>query len=217
MESWLDSAKAVLLAWYPGQEGGQAIAEIISGKLSPSGHLPISIERKLEDNPTWGSYHYTSPNINGRKDPYKRVSYKEGIFLGYRGYDRSEVKPLFPFGFGLSYTSFKYSNLKVTPAAEGYLVEFDVTNTGVMDGAEVAQVYVGYNDKSVPHPVKELKGYDKAMIKKGATHHFAITLPYKNLAYYDIFSHNWADASKDVTIYVGSSAEEIHFTQIAKH
>lgn len=217
MESWLDSAKAVLLAWYPGQEGGQAIAEIISGKLSPSGHLPISIERKLEDNPTWGSYHYSSPKINVRKDPYKRVSYKEGIFLGYRGYDRSEVKPLFPFGFGLSYTSFKYSNLKVTPATEGYLVEFDVTNTGAMDGAEVAQVYVGYNDKSVPHPVKELKGYDKAMIKKGATHHFAITLPYKNLAYYDIFSHNWADASKDVTIYVGSSAEEIHFTQIVKH
>ena len=86
-----------------------------------------------------------------------------------------------------------------------------------MDGAEVAQVYVGYNDKSVPHPVKELKGYDKTVIKKGATHHFAITLPYKNLAYYDIFSHNWADASKDVTIYVGSSAEEIHFTQTVKH
>ena len=217
MESWLNSAKAVLLAWYPGQEGGQAIAEIISGKLSPSGHLPISIERKLEDNPTWGSYHYTAPNINGRKDPYKRVSYKEGVFLGYRGYDRSEVKPLFPFGYGLSYTSFKYNNLKVTPSAEGYLVEFDVTNTGAMDGAEVAQVYVGYNDKTVPHPVKELKGYDKATIKKGATHHFAITLPYKDLAYYDIFSHGWTDASKDVTIYVGSSSEEIHFTQIAKH
>lgn len=217
MESWLDSAKAVLLAWYPGQEGGQALAEIISGKLSPSGHLPISIERKLEDNPTWGSYHYTAPNINGRKDPYKRVSYKEGIFLGYRGYDRSEVKPLFPFGYGLSYTSFKYNNLKVTPSAEGYLVEFDVTNTGAMDGAEVAQVYVGYNDKTVPHPVKELKGYNKATIKKGATHHFAITLPYKDLAYYDIFSHGWTDASKDVTIYVGSSSEEIHFTQIAKH
>jgi beta-glucosidase len=214
--SWMDSAKAILLAWYPGQEGGQAIAEILTGKLSPSGRLPISIERKLEDNPTWGSY-YHNLDVEVRNNPYKRVNYKEGIFLGYRGYDRSEVKPLFPFGFGLSYTSFKYSNLKVTPAAEGYLVEFDVTNTGAMDGAEVAQVYVGYNDKSVPHPVKELKGYDKAMIKKGATHHFAITLPYKNLAYYDIFSHNWADASKDVTIYVGSSAEEIHFTQIVKH
>ena len=216
MESWLNSAKAVLLAWYPGQKGGQAIAEIISGKLSPSGHLPISIERRLEDNPTWGNY-YHNLDVDTRRSPYKRVNYKEGLFLGYRGYDRKEVKPLFPFGFGLSYTTFKYSNLKVTPSAEGYLVEFDVTNTGKMDGAEVAQVYVGYNDKTVPHPVKELKGYDKAVIKSGATKHFAITLPYKELAYYDIFSHNWADASKDVTIYVGSSSEEIHFTQQAKH
>ena len=216
MESWLNSAKAVLLAWYPGQKGGQAIAEIISGKLSPSGHLPISIERRLEDNPTYGSY-YHNLDVDTRKNPYKRVNYKEGLFLGYRGYDRKEVKPLFPFGFGLSYTTFKYSNLKVTPSANGYLVEFDVTNTGKMDGAEVAQVYVGYNDKTVPHPVKELKGYDKAVIKSGATKHFAITLPYKELAYYDIFSHNWADASKDVTIYVGSSSEEIHFTQQAKH
>ena len=216
MESWLNSAKAVLLAWYPGQKGGQAIAEIISGKLSPSGHLPISIERRLEDNPTYGSY-YHNLDVDTRKSPYKRVNYKEGVFIGYRGYDRKEVKPLFPFGFGLSYTTFKYSNLKVTPSAEGYLVEFDVTNTGKMDGAEVAQVYVGYNDKTVPHPVKELKGYDKATIKKGTTHHFSITLPYKELAYYDIFSHNWADASKDVTIYVGSSSEEIHFTQQAKH
>ena len=219
MESWMNSAKAILLAWYPGQQGGQAIAEIISGKLSPNGHLPISIERKLEDNPTWGNYYenYDVPTVKARRSPYKRITYKEGLFLGYRGYDRSEVKPLYPFGFGLSYTSFKYDNLKVTPSAEGYLVEFDVTNTGAMDGAEVAQVYVGYNDKTVPHPIKQLKGYDKAMIKKGATHHFAINLPYKELAYYDIFSHGWADASKDVVIYVGSSSEEIHFKQAAKH
>ncbi len=216
MESWLDSAKAVLLAWYPGQQGGQAIAEILSGKLSPSGHLPISIERKLEDNPTWGNY-YENSDVKTRRSPYKRVNYKEGVFVGYRGYDRKEVKPLFPFGYGLSYTTFEYKNFKVTPSAEGYLVEFDVTNTGKMDGAEVAQVYVGYNDKTVPHPVKELKGYDKAMIKRGATHHFAINLPYKELAYYDIFSHGWADASKDVVIYVGSSSEEIHFKQEAKH
>ena len=216
MESWMHSAKAILLAWYPGQKGGQAIAEIISGKLSPNGHLPISIERKLEDNPTWGSY-YANLDVDTRRSPYKRVNYKEGVFLGYRGYDRKDVKPLYPFGYGLSYTSFKYSNMKVTPSAEGYLVEFDVTNTGAMDGAEVAQVYVGYNDKSVPHPVKQLKGYDKAMIKKGATHHFAINLPYKDLAYYDIFSHGWADASKDVVIYVGSSSEEIYFKQTAKH
>lgn len=215
MESWINSAKAVLLAWYPGQKGGQAIAEIISGKLSPSGHLPISIERKLEDNPTYGNY-YHNLDVKVRANPYKRVNYKEGVFLGYRGYDRKEVKPLFPFGFGLSYTSFEYKNFKVSSSENGYLVEFDVTNVGAMDGAEVAQVYVGLNDKRVPHPIKELKGYDKKVIKRGATEHFAIELPYKNLSYYDIFSHNWADASKDVTIYVGSSSVDIHFTQIVK-
>lgn len=215
MESWLDHAKAVLLAWYPGQKGGQAIAEIISGKLSPSGHLPISIERKLEDNPTYGSY-YHNLDVKVRKDPYKRVNYKEGIFLGYRGYDRKEVKPLFPFGFGLSYTSFAYKNFKISTAESGYLVEFDVTNTGAMDGAEVAQIYVGLNDKCVPHPVKELKGYDKKVIKKGATEHFAIELPYKSLTYYDNFLHKMVDASKDVTIYVGSSSVDIHHTQIVK-
>ena len=214
MESWMNSAKAILMAWYPGQMGGQAVAEIISGKLSPSGHLPISIERKLEDNPTYGNY-YHNLERKVRKNPYKRVTYKEGVFLGYRGYDRKEVKPLFPFGFGLSYGEFKYDNFKVSAAADGYLVEFDVKNVGKMDAAEVAQVYVGYNDKSVPHPIKELKGFDKVTIKSGATYHFAINLPYKNLTYYDIISRNMVDASQDVTIYVGSSAEAIHFKQQA--
>ena len=212
MESWIDSTKAVLCAWYPGQEGGQAIAEIISGKLNPSGRLPISIERKLEDNPTWGSY-YHNLDVKVRSNPYKRVNYKEGLFLGYRGYDRKQVKPMFPFGYGLSYTTFKYDNLKVTNGANGYLVEFDVTNTGKVDGAEVAQVYVGYNNKSVILPVKQLKGYEKVNIAKGATHHFAIEIPYSNLSYYDIISHDFVDASKDVTIYVGSSAQDIHLTK----
>ncbi|MBQ9138580.1 MAG: glycoside hydrolase family 3 C-terminal domain-containing protein [Alistipes sp.] len=214
MASWMDSAKAILLAWYPGQEGGQAIAEIISGKISPSGRLPISIERKLEDNPTWGSY-YHNLDVKVRNNPYLRVNYKEGLFLGYRGYDRKEVKPLFPFGFGLTYTTFKYSNLNVTPTQNGYLVEFDVTNTGKVAAAEVAQVYVGYNDESVPHPVKQLKGYDKVTIAAGKTHHFAVELPASELTYYDIISHSMVDASKDVVIYVGSSAEEIHLQQTA--
>lgn len=210
--SWMDSAKAILLAWYPGQEGGQAIAEILTGKLSPSGRLPISIERKLEDNPTWGSY-YHNLDVVVRNNPYKRVNYKEGIFLGYRGYDRKEVKPLFPFGFGMSYTTFEYKNLKVSSCEKGYLVEFDVTNTGKMDAAEVAQVYIGYNDTTVPHPVKELKGYDKVTIKAGATHHFAISIPRSDLQYYDIVSRSMVDGSQDISIYVGASAEDIKLTK----
>ena len=210
--SWIDAAKAVLLAWYPGQKGGQAIAEIISGKISPSGRLPISIERKLEDNPTWDSYHYVSPNINGRKDPYKRVNYKEGVFLGYRGYDRKEVKPLFPFGYGLSYTTFEYSNLNVKDSADKIVVEFDVKNTGKCDAAEVAQVYVGYKDTTVPHPVKELKGYDKVLIKSGVTHHIVVEIPYSNLECYDIVTRKMVRAAKsldDVKIFVGASSADI--------
>ena len=215
MESWIESAKAVLLAWYPGQEGGQAIAEIISGKISPSGRLPISIERKLEDNPTYGSY-YHNLDVDTRKSPYLRVNYKEGVFLGYRGYDRKSVKPLFPFGYGLSYTKFDYSNLKVKDAADKIVVEFDVKNSGKCDAAEVAQVYIGYKDTTIPHPVKELKGYDKVVIKSGATHHFVVEIPYSQLECYDILTRKMVRAAKsldDVKIFVGASAEDIRLSR----
>ena len=213
--SWMESARAILLAWYPGQEGGQAIAEIISGKISPSGRLPISIERKIEDNPTNGSY-YHNLDVQVRNNPYKRVNYKEGIFLGYRGYDRKEVKPLFPFGYGMSYTTFDYSNLKVSDKGESVVVEFDVTNTGKVDAAEVAQVYVGYKDTTIPHPVKELKGYDKVTIKRGATHHFVVSIPYSNLECYDIATRRMVRAAQgieDLRIYVGASSADIRLTR----
>ena len=213
--SWMESARAILLAWYPGQEGGQAIAEIISGKISPSGRLPISIERKIEDNPTNGSY-YHNLDVQVRSNPYKRVNYKEGIFLGYRGYDRKEVKPLFPFGYGMSYTTFDYSNLKVSDKGESVVVEFDVTNTGKVDAAEVAQVYVGYKDTTIPHPVKELKGYDKVTIKRGATHHFVVSIPYSNLECYDIATRRMVRAAQgieDLRIYVGASSADIRLTR----
>ena len=138
------------------------------------------------------------------------------MFLGYRGYDRKEVKPLYPFGYGLTYTTFEYSNLNVTENGKAIRVEFDVKNTGKFDAAEVAQVYVGYNDTTVPHPVKQLKGYDKVTIKAGATHHFAIELPYSSLEYYDIISHKMVPAAKslnDVKIYVGASSADIKLTK----
>lgn len=102
---WYNAAKAILMAWYPGQEGGQAIAEILTGKISPSGKLPISIEKKWEDNPVHGSYY------ENLKAEIKRVDYSEGVFVGYRGYDRSGKEPFYPFGYGLSYTTFAYSNI----------------------------------------------------------------------------------------------------------
>ena len=159
------------MAWYPGQEGGQAIAEILTGKISPSGKLPISIEKKWEDNPVHDSYY------ENLKAEIKRVDYSEGVFVGYRGYDRSGKEPFYPFGYGLSYSTFAYSNLAVEKTGEHQVtVSFDIKNTGKMDASEIAQVYVHDVESSVPRPLKELKGYDKVFLKKGETQRLSIVL-----------------------------------------
>ena len=155
---WSENVEAVLMSWYSGQEGGRAVAEILSGKISPSGKLPISIEDKWEDNPVYGSYHDNTP-VRTQGQPYKRVEYREGIFTGYRGYDRSGVIPRYPFGYGLSYARFSYSGLEVCKtAADSVTVRFNVTNTSKTDAWETAQVYVKDCTCSVPRPEKELKG-----------------------------------------------------------
>src|SRR5207248_2469588 len=135
MTSWLDRVPVVIETWYPGQEGGTALAEILNGEVNPSGRLPVSFERRWEDNPVHDSY-YPQAGTN-------RVVYKEGVFVGYRGYEHNNVKPLFPFGFGLSYTTFGYSNLAVAAGDTAtFNVTFDVSNTGAREGSEIAQVYV---------------------------------------------------------------------------
>jgi beta-glucosidase len=155
MRGWGEKASAILMAWYPGQEGGTAVAEILTGKVSPSGKLPISMEAAPEDNPCFATYFDSTSKQS-------RTSYSEGIFTGYRGYDRTGVKPLYPFGYGLSYSSFRYADLAVEILPDGTVeVCFDVTNTGQRDAAECAQVYVRDVECSVPRPLKELKGFDK--------------------------------------------------------
>lgn len=184
--AWHDAAKAILLAWYPGQEGGQAIAEILTGKISPSGKLPISIERKWEDNPVYNSYY------ENLKAEIKRVDYSEGVFVGYRGYDRSGKEPFYPFGYGLSYSTFDYSNLTVEKTGEYEVtVSFDVKNTGRMDASEVAQVYVRDVESSVPRPLKDLKGYEKVFLKKGETKRVTIVLDKDAFSYYDMNRHQF--------------------------
>ena len=163
-----DRARAILMAWYPGQEGGRAVAEILTGAVSPSGKLPISIERRAEDNPCYGSYYENVDRSHRKGAPQPRVNYDEGIFVGYRGYDRTATEPLYAFGYGLSYTTFAYSGLKVVRQDDGSCrVSFDVRNTGRRDGAEVAQLYVSDLAASVPRPVRELKGYEKVFLKRG--------------------------------------------------
>ena len=143
-------------------EGGQAIAEVLFGEVNPSGKLPVSFERAPEDNPTSASYH--SPDK-------KSVFYSEGVFMGYRGFDKSGIRPRYAFGHGLSYTTFDFSDLKLTKSelrqGEGVSVSFTVKNTGDRAGATVGQVYVHDPESSEPRPVKELKGFTKVMLKPG--------------------------------------------------
>jgi beta-glucosidase len=209
MNSWQDRVPAVLQAWYPGEAGGTALAEILFGDVNPSGHLPASFERRWEDNPVHDSY-YPKPGTT-------KVPYKEGVFVGYRGYERSGKKPLFPFGYGLSYTTFSYSNLSiqngVTKSGSNSFwfaqVSFDVTNTGQRDGAEVAQVYVSGPHSSVERPAKELKGFTKIQLKPGEKRTVTLMLDKRALSYYDVASKQWRADPGIYEVMVGSSSADI--------
>lgn len=201
---FLDRIPALIQAWYPGQEGGTALAEILFGDVNPSGRLPVSIERRWEDNPAHDSYY---PAAGTRS-----VRYANGIFTGYRGYEHNGVHPLFPFGFGLSYTTFKYGNLAVVPSVSGttlFEVSFDVTNTGGVAGADVAQVYVGDEHATVARPVKELKGFGKVSLQPGETRRVTVPLDARSFSYYDVNAKQWHAEAGVFELYVGRSSAQI--------
>jgi beta-glucosidase len=209
MTRWIDQVPALLHAWYPGQEGGTALAQILFGDYSPSGKLPASFERRWEDNPTFNSYY--------PKSGEKRVTYSEGIFLGYRHYDRSTVKPRFPFGFGLSYTTFEYSDLQISPAAGNasapVTVTFNLKNTGSRKGAEIAELYAGDPHAAVPRPVKELKGFAKVELQPGQIKRVTISLDQRAFSYYDVSKSAWTAVPGDFSILVGSSSAHIELQE----
>ena len=208
MNAWLGHVPALFESWYAGQAQGTALAQLLFGDYSPSGKLPVTFERNWEDNPAHDNYY--------PKAGQKQTEYKEGVFIGYRHFDKSTVKPQFPFGFGLSYTTFTYQNLSIKPAgvasAQAFTVSFDVTNTGHRAGAEVAEVYVGEPHASVPRPAKELKGFAKVQLNAGETRHVSLTLDRRAFAFYDVKKHDWAVDATDFNIYVGSSSAQIHLT-----
>jgi beta-glucosidase len=191
--------------WYGGSEGGRALEEALFGRVDPSGKLPISWERHKKDNPCFKNY-YEEPGT-------RNVTYAEGIFLGYRYYDRSKVKPLFPFGFGLSYTTFAFSDLRVAPKeaspAGPITVSFNIRNTGERAGAEVAQVYVGDPSATAPRPVKELKGFERVFLKPGETKQVSLTLNRRSLAYWDVKSQTWKVDPGRFVVYAGDSSENV--------
>jgi beta-glucosidase len=203
-ESWVDGVPAYLQLWYPGEAGGTALAEVLFGDVNPSGHLPATFEKKAEDNPTYNNYYPEGDSI--------QVAYKEGIFVGYRGYEHNHVTPRFPFGYGLSYTTFKFANLAVAPdgsASGTFNVSFDVTNTGDKAGATVAQVYVADPQGNVPEPPKQLKGFSRVTLKPGETQHVTVTLDPRAFAYYDVAGKKWRIAPGDYGVLVGDSSADI--------
>jgi beta-glucosidase len=205
MNPWIDQTKGIIHAWYPGQEGAIALAEIIFGITNPSGKLPVSFETKLEDNPTFKSYWDVDKDL--------KVEFTEGIFVGYRHYDKSTVKPRFPFGYGLSYTTFEYGNLKVQSdkikSGKSLKFSIDITNTGKVDGAEAAQVYVSDLESSLPRPIKELKAFDKVFLKKGETKTVEFTLDKDAFSFYNSAKHDWVIEKGAFKILIGSSSVDI--------
>ena len=200
---WVDEVKAILLAYYPGMENGNAIVNVLTGHVNPSGKLPITLPKKLEDSPAFN---------NASHAGNRKVYYGEGIFLGYRYFDQRNIEPLFPFGHGLSYTNFEYSNLQVPKQVEnGSEVEISVTikNTGKVAGKEVVQVYVADPISSVPRPPKELKRYAKVELTPGEQKTLKFQLDQRSLSFYDPVKKGWIAEKGRFDILVGSSSKDI--------
>jgi beta-glucosidase len=205
INQWLPQTKALLHAWYPGQEGNIAVAEILFGKTNPSGKLPVSFEKRWEDNATYKSYY--------DDDGDKHVKFSEGIFLGYRHFDKDNIEPQFPFGFGLSYTTFEYSSLRtykdqfrITDPVE---IMLTVKNTGKVDGAEVVELYVNDPVASLPRPPKELKAFSKVQLKAGESKDIKFTLNENAFHFYNPEKKRWDVEPGEFNILIGSSSRDI--------
>ncbi len=204
-EGWIDQVPALLDLWYPGQEGGTALADILFGDANPSGRLPISWERRLSDNPS-AAFYYTAPGTN-------HITYGDDIFVGYRGYEHSRVQPLFPFGYGLSYTTFAYNNLTVRPALDphnlGYDLSFDVTNTGSRAGADVAQLYVAEMRPEAPRPPQELKNFERVQLAPHETKRVTLHLDARAFAWFDASAKAWRVDAGAFALRIGRSSQDI--------
>ncbi len=206
MGEWLKDANAVVQYWYSGSEGGTALAEVLFGMVNPSGKLPTTFPKTLEDTPAYRFGEYPGD---------ENVTYKEGIFVGYRYYDTYGIEPEFCFGHGLSYTTFEYRNLKTKVNREGdgrglsAEISISVTNTGDMAGSEIVQLYVSIPESSVERPTKELKGFKKIHLQPGQSEIVAFSLDTKDFSYYSTKDSCWVYEDKPFNIYIGSSSRDI--------
>jgi beta-glucosidase len=204
MNPWLEQVPAVLCAWYPGMEGGHAVAAVLFGDINPSGRLPCSFPRRLSD----AAAHHAGdarayPGVDGT------VHYLEGLLIGYRWHDTRNIAPLFPFGHGLSYTKFMLSDLRLVEAGGVVTIGCDVQNTGRCRGAEVVQVYIEPLSPPVPRPVRELKGFAKIHLARSEKRTVEIQLPPRAFAFYDPDRGGWVQAAGDYVIHVGNSSRNL--------
>jgi len=203
-DAWLSRVPALLYAWYPGLEGGNALARTLFGDVSPSGKLPCTFPKKLMDSPAHALNAY--PGTNGVE------TYTEGLLVGYRWFDSKNIEPLFPFGYGLSYTKFKYSHLKLIAKNDStnlVTVKFDVANAGGRAGAEVAEIYVQPVNPGIFRPLKELKGFKKVFLQPGEKQTVSVTLEPNAFAHYDVDKKGWVADKGGYKILVGASSRDI--------
>ena len=194
---WVDRVPGIVEAWFLGGEGGHAIADVLLGHANPSGKLPMTFPKRLEDSPTYAFY---PGGLN--------VEYGEGLFVGYRGYDHRDVEPLFPFGHGLSYTSFAFERLQVESSGTEWKVTVDVANTGQRAGAEVAQIYLGF-PSNIDEPPRQLKRFAKILLQPGERRTLTFLLGRQDLSYWDRGRRDWAMASGDYSVWVGGSSRDL--------
>ena len=208
---WADKVGAIVQGWYGGTETGNALADVLTGKVNPSGRLPFSVPFCYEDGPIKTERQY--PGIKEPGDQYWQTHYDEGVYVGYRWYDTKEIPVQFPFGHGLSYTTFEYSNAKAAKpsmTASGTLkVSVDVANTGDYDGAEVVQLYVADPEASIDRPAKELKGFEKVFLKAGQKKTVTFEIDAEDLSYFDADKHEWVAEPGEFQALFARSAGDI--------
>jgi len=199
---WVSGVPALIDAFYPGQAGGTALAEILLGKTNPSGKLPFTWEKRWEDCPAYGNYPTAqSPASN---------TYKEGVFAGYRGFDAKGIDPLFPFGFGLSYTTFDFSNASAAVDAGGNIrVTTTVRNSGATPGAEVVQVYVEPPQAPIPRPIRELKAFTRVTLSPGQSQTVTLQIAKPDLAFWDPATKGWIVTPGAYTARIGDSSRNL--------
>jgi beta-glucosidase len=210
MDQWIDDVDAVIMCWYGGLEAGHAIANVLFGDVNPSGRLPVTFPKRIEDSPA----HSTGDPRNYPGDEEKHVFYDERIFVGYRWFDEKEIESLFPFGFGLSYTKFKIDSINLSKDTlvnpeDSLQVELELANTGSHAGADVIQIYARDIESSVERPPKELVGFEKVHLEPGEMKKVSIGIKAENLGFYDVEKHDWHIEDGDFEILVAKSCQDI--------